>query len=190
MHNQHHGFAARCHAAQQVQQFKLGAYIQKGTGLIQQDGGSALGQRHGKVHPLAFAAGKRPHIPICPIQRAGPAHGLLHRSGILRCHPAGKAQIREPPMCHQRPHRDSRHRAGLRHKRCCAGKLFAAIAGDGAVIQQNIAAAAGQRARHGAQQGGFAAAIGANQRGQLAVWGGKAHIPHHILCAIARTDML
>ena len=61
-----------------------------------------LGQRHGKVHPLAFAAGKRPHIPICPIQRAGPVHGLLHRSGILRCHPAGKAQIREPPMCHQR----------------------------------------------------------------------------------------
>ena len=29
-----------------------------------------------------------------------------------------------------------------------------------------------------------------NEPGQLAVWGGKAHIPHHILCAIARTDML
>ena len=42
VHNQHHGFAARCHAAQQIQQLKLGAYIQKGTGLIQQDGGCLL----------------------------------------------------------------------------------------------------------------------------------------------------
>ena len=67
---------------------------------------------------------------------------------------------------------------------------LAAIAGDGAAIQQNIAAMAGQCAGHGAQQGSFSAAVRANQRSQLAIWGSKAHIPHHVLRAIARADML
>ena len=146
------------------------ADVQPGGRLIQQHNRRLLGQHHRNPRPLPLAAGKRVDALQRQIADPGRPHRLVHRLFIFFA-PAGKQRlVRIAPAGHQLLHRDIARGGGiLRQQPDAAGNLFTGVLLDLRAVEPDMAAGRRHQAAEGAQQRRLAAAVGADNGGEVAV---------------------
>ena len=149
------------------------ADVEPGCRLVQQHDRRFLRQHHGDPRPLTLSAGEGVHALLGEIGDARRQHRAVHRLVILFA-PAGKQRLmRVAPARDQLLHRDVARRGGvLRQQTDASGHLFAGEALDLLPVEEHAAFSRRHQAAQGAQQGRFAAAVRADNRGEMAVRNG------------------
>ena len=146
------------------------ADVQPGGRLIQQHNLCLLGQHHRNPRPLALAAGERIDALQRQVADSGRPHRVVYRRFIFFAPTGEQRLVRVAPAGHQLLHRDIARSGGiLRQQSDAAGNLFRGILLDLRAVEPDMAAGRRHQAAEGAQQRRFAAAVGADNGGEVAV---------------------
>ena len=134
-------------------------------GLVQQQHRGLHRQGAGQQHTLALPAAQLRKRALSPVLALGGAHSNLHGSFVLRPRGTDQAQMRNATEHHDvaRAQIGDRLR-DLRHPGNALSAFPRRPIGQGAAVQPNASRLRGQQAGQGAQEGGFARAIGPDHR--------------------------
>ena len=158
-------------------------------GLVEQEVIGLLGERTSDQDTLHLAARQRPHAPMRKVRKADAVKGVLDGRIVARPHSAEPATARQPPQQHDIGDvLPDIGRPLLRHDRDAPGNLPSAHPGDGQPVQQDPPGIGSPRPVEKAQQGGLAAAVGADQPKDLAGANGYLDAGQHLLPAKRQPD--
>ena len=124
MQHQNHAATLPAQRPQQLHQRKLAGEIQIGGGLVQQHHCRLLGEHHGEVGALPFAAGEPAHGPVHKRTEFHALDGCLNDLPILPAQALAPLQVRVASVGHQMPHADVWRDAALGHVGQVAGALL------------------------------------------------------------------
>ena len=173
-HDRHGGAALAVEVRDEVQDFHLVGEVQVGGGLIQQQHFGFLGQGHRDPHALPLPAGEFVDVPPGEFQRFGGGQRVLHRALVLRraaCRPGPEeALVRVAAAAHEVPDGDAVRRRGMLREQAQGARHFAGrTAVDVLAVQGDRAGGGLEQPGQAAEQGGFAAGVGADNHGHLAL---------------------
>ena len=156
-----------------------GDLVEGAEGLVHEQEGGVEGERAGDRHPLLHAAGELPGI--FPLE-AGEAHDLEPGPGALAA--LGGRQAHDLERQHHVPLDGAPGIEGRRLEHVAVGAREAGRLGRRAVDPQ-LARGRALEVGDGAQQGGLAAAGGADQGHELAGCDGEVHVHERLHRAVA-----
>lgn len=184
----HHGFAHAVDLPHQLHHLEFLADVQIGGGLVQKQHLGVLGQGHGQVHPLPFPAGELGKFLFRKPGGAGGLHGPGDLFPVGLGQVPAKAQVGIAAVGHQLPCPNGGDVPGLGQDGRQAGKLLAAKLAQGLAIVEHLPPLEGQQPAGGSQQGGLAAAVGADERGDLPGFKSQADVLQHRAARIPGSD--
>ncbi len=174
-------------APDRAQQGDLVGQVQVQGRLVEQQQLRLLGKRHRHQQPLALAAGELLHRAIGQLGGIGVVEGALNRGLVLGRRAEEAPGVRRATHRHQLGDPKAARQLQLLRQHCHpSGKRLAAPGRHRKAVEANLTGGGYQRAGEAAQQGRLAAAVGAEQRNQLAMGQRQVHPMQHLTPPAAR----
>ena len=159
--------------------------------FIQQDDVRILGQHHGEPHPLGLAAGERAGALLQNVAELHPLAGPAHHVRILLAPLIEPALMGMAAVLHQLLDLDAGgHQRALGQVGELAGQRFLAVACQRLALEQDLAGLLLLLACQQFEQGGLAAAVGADDPYQLALGNGEGDVVEDGLVLIAKLQVI